>query len=101
MVGGIIIDNFAKLRNDESDMTFEMNNVCTICGMNRDDIEKIYDKLGKTYQDHINDDHDPFNYIFYLFYINKKDSTEYTGMESYIWNMAYVQKDITWFPENM
>jgi len=101
MVGGIIIDNFAKLRNEESDMNYELTNVCTICGLNRDEIEKIYDKFGKTYNDHINNDHDPFNYIFYLFYIKKKDHTEFTGMESFVYNMAFVEKDITWFPENM
>lgn len=98
MVAGIIIDNFAKLRNEEMEMINDMKNVCTICGLKREDIEKIYDKYGKTYDNHIKKDHNIFYYIYYIIYLHKKDNTEFTGMESYIYEMVFKQKDITWFP---
>jgi len=100
MVGGIIVDNFAKLRDLESDMVYDINNVCSICGNKRVDIEKIYDKYGKTYIDHIKNDHAPINYVFYIYYLSKKDNTEFTGMESFVYNLVFNEKDITWFPEN-
>jgi len=100
LVSGTIIDNFAALRAKEERFNFDKDNICCICGQKRDEIEKIYDKYGKTYKDHIDEDHDPFNYIFYIFYLLKKDKNEYTGMESFIYNMVFKVKDITWFPEN-
>jgi hypothetical protein len=98
MLAGIIIDNFTKLRKGEMEMLSDMKNVCTTCGMKRDDIEKIYDKYSKTYDDHIRNDHGIFNYIYYIIFLHKKDKTEFTGMESYVYDLAFKQKDITWFP---
>ena len=59
---------------------------------------KIYDKRGKTYYDHIGKDHKIFNFFFYIIYLYKKDVTEFTGIESYVYELAFNQKDITWFP---
>lgn len=100
IVSGIIIDNFAKLRNDEIEMIYDMNNICTICSLERDKIEKIYEKFGKSYSSHIKEDHNMFNYVYYIINIYNKDTTEFTGMESYIYEMVFRQKDITWIPLN-
>lgn len=98
MISGIIIDNFAVLRIKEVEMIQDMKNICTICSLKREEIMKIYDKRGKTYYDHIGKDHKIFNYIFYIIYLYKKDVTEFTGIESYVYELAFNQKDITWFP---
>ena len=39
------------------------------------------------------------SYAKYFYYIQKKDSTEYTGVESDI-SEKIVQEDISWFPRN-
>ena len=98
IISGIIIDNFAVLRIKEMEMISDMKNICTICSLKREEIMKIYDKHGKTYSDHIGTDHKIFNYIFYIIYLYKKDTTEFTGIESYVYELAFNQKDITWFP---
>ena len=98
MISGIIIDNFAALRKKETEMYYDMNNVCTICSLKRDKIEKIYKNYKRDYNTHENIDHFVFNYIFYIIYLYKKEKTELNGMESYIYESAFVQKDITWFP---
>ena len=100
MVSGIIIDNFAVLREQEMEMIFDMKNICTICSLKREAIIKIYNKYGKNYNDHIKSDHKIFNYIFYIIYLYKKDNTEFTGMESYVNDLVFIQKDITWFPNH-
>jgi hypothetical protein len=100
MVSGIIIDNFAVLRDQETEMISDMKNICTICSLKREEIVKIYNKYGKNYNDHIKYDHKIFNYIFYIIYLYKKDNTEFTGMESYVNDLVFVQKDITWFPNH-
>ena len=98
MISGIIIDNFAVLREEEVEMISDMKNICTICSLKREAIVKIYNKYGMEYTDHIIRDHHIFNYIFYIIYLFKKDKTEFTGIESYVYELAFNQKDITWFP---
>ena len=98
MISGIIIDNFAVLRKSETEMIYDMNNICTICALKKDKITKIYKNYGKDYNTHQNIDHFVFNYIFYIIYLYKKEKTELNGMESYIYDSAFIQKDITWFP---
>lgn len=100
MIAGIIIDNFAKLRDEDMERKNDMKNICTICGRKRDEVEKIYENYSLTYNDHIKYDHNIFNYIYYIIFLHYKDKTEFTGMESYIYNMVYNQKDITWFPHD-
>ena len=98
MISGIIIDNFAALKKRETEMIYDMNNICTICSLKKDKIIKIYKNYGKDYYTHQNVDHFVFNYIFYIIYLHKKEKTELNGMESYIYESAFIQKDITWFP---
>ena len=98
MISGIIIDNFAALRKSETEMIYDMNNICTICSLKKDKIIKVYKNYGKDYYTHQNVDHFVFNYIFYIIYLYKKEKTELNGMESYIYESAFIQKDITWFP---
>ena len=98
MISGIIIDNFAALRKRETEMIYDMNNICTICSLKKDKIIKVYKNYGKDYYIHQNVDHFVFNYIFYIIYLYKKEKTELNGMESFIYESAFVQKDITWFP---
>ena len=98
MISGIIIDNFAALRKSETEMIYDMNNICTICSLKKDKIIKIYKNYGEDYSTHQNIHHFVFNYIFYIIYLYKKEKTELNGMESYIYESAFIQKDITWFP---
>lgn len=46
---------------------------------------------------HINRDHNVWNYIYFLYSIKKKDSTEFNGMETYVSNMIE-NDDVNWFP---
>ena len=98
MISGIIIDNFSALRKSETKMYYDMNNICTICSLKKDKINKVYKNYGKDYTIHKDIDHFIFNYIFYIIYLYKKEKTELNGMESYIYESVFIQKDITWFP---
>ena len=98
MISGIIIDNFAALRKSETEMIYDMYNICTICSLKKEKIKEIYKNYGKDDFIQQKKDHNIFNYIFYIIYLYKKEKTELNGMESYIYESAFVQKDITWFP---
>ena len=46
--------------------------------------KKKFEKSGKGYTTHIENDHKIWNYIYYIYYLMEKDPTEYTGIESEI-----------------
>lgn len=48
---------------------------------------------------HIEKEHNLWQYVFFIIYLNSKDTTEYTGIESYVAEKL-VQDDIAWFPFN-
>jgi hypothetical protein len=52
IVLGIIIDTFTKLREDEMEKFFDMENKCFICGRLRYEFDKLLD-LRSRYPSHI------------------------------------------------
>lgn len=93
IVFGIIIDTFAQLRDEKRFIENDQNNKCYICNMER----YIFDQDGNGFKDHSDNDHNMWNYIFYIVHLQTKDPTEYTGVESYVWD-KFDQDDITWLP---
>ena len=84
IVAGVIIDKFSDLRIDQKITMYDMNNICFICNENRDVIEKITgQKMG--FEMHLLLDHNFWNYLFFIAYIQNKKQTEHTGTESYVW----------------
>ena len=96
MVSGLIVDTFESLRGNREEKEDDMKSTCFICGMDKEKIEKYYP--GKEgFEKHLQD-HSVINYFFYTFYLEDKDSSEYSGLESYIKN-EIDQESISWFPQ--
>ena len=95
MVSGLIVDTFESLRGNREDKEDDMKSKCFICGLDKEKIEKYYP--GKEgFEKHLQD-HSIINYFFYTFYLEDKDSSEYSGLESYIKNQID-KESISWFP---
>lgn len=93
IIFGIIIDTFAALRDKMTKVLINMNTVCFICSL-----DKItYDKTPEGYEHHVTVDHNPWNYLFYIYYVMKENPTEFTGIDSYVYDMLR-KEDIFWFP---
>ena len=56
-----------------------------------------YDKTPEGYEHHVTVDHNIWNYLFYIYYIKKENPTEFTGVDSYVYEMLR-KEDIFWFP---
>jgi len=101
IVAGIIIDNFGTLREEEKEFRFDIQNICFVCGHDRETLEKANDAQGGVggtgFINHIRKDHYLWNYLFYIAYIQDKEKTEYTGLESYIAEQIE-NEEISWFP---
>ena len=96
VIKGIIIDTFARLRADQEFCKRDMENKCFICGLSRDYIEKRY---SKGFAHHIQIEHNEWNYILFLAYLKSKESTEYTGLESYVKDQV-ARRELMWIPNN-
>lgn len=70
-----------------------MKNICTVCSLNR----QLFDKNSKGFEYHIESEHNPWSYLFFLYGLRKKDETEYTGIESYV-NDMQMDNNINWVP---
>jgi hypothetical protein len=78
---GSIISKFFQLRELNESIDHNIKNVCFIC-----DIEKqIFDRHSKKpFEKHIEEDHNPLSFIYYLNYLRSKDPTDYNGVESFV-----------------
>ena len=96
MVSGLIVDTFESLRGSREDKEDDMKSKCFICGLDKEKIEKYYP--GKEgFEKHLQD-HSIANYFFYMFYLEDKESSEYSGLESYIKDKID-NESIEWFPK--
>lgn len=95
IVSTIIMDTFTTLREQDESDSADRENKCFICSEHRDIIERLTDK---NLRKHMAYEHNVWNYIYFLAYIDKKEQTEYTGIESYV-KHCYDHSDISWFPQ--
>jgi hypothetical protein len=95
MVSGIIVDTFSSLRRSQEELDKDFLNICFICGLERETIEKYY--LGKDGFNTHQEDHNVNNYFFFIFYLKEKHPSEFTGIESYVKELLD-KESISWFP---
>ena len=94
VVQGIIVDAFAELREKSDIQSVDMKNVCYICGLERQTLDRDTEEGFET---HVEEDHEVWNYVFFLIHLEAKDQSDMNGIESYIKEM-YDQQETSWFP---
>merc|ERR1712088_610157 len=93
IIQGFIIDAFGALRDQLDSVQDELENNCFICGIGKD----YLDAIPHGFDIHVEKEHNLANYLFFLMYLIGKDETEYTGQETYVWDM-YQQRCWDFFP---
>lgn len=78
---GIIIDTFAQLREQKNTMESDKNNRCFICDFERFTFDK---ESEGGFVRHISKDHNLWYYVYYIVHLQSKETTDYTGIESYV-----------------
>jgi len=99
IIFGIILDTFSALREDTAEKLSIMKNSCFICGLDKVDFDDAAQKRNeqKGFVKHTKEEHNMWDYLFFLVYLDNKDSTEYTGAETYV-NECVQNEDIAWIP---
>uniref|UniRef100_H2MBM2 Inositol 1,4,5-trisphosphate receptor n=1 Tax=Oryzias latipes TaxID=8090 RepID=H2MBM2_ORYLA len=93
LIFGVIIDTFADLRSEKQKKEEILKTTCFICGLERDK----FDNKTVTFEEHIKVEHNMWHYLFFIVLVKVKDSTEYTGPESYVAEMIR-EHNLDWFP---
>ncbi|XP_053725240.1 inositol 1,4,5-trisphosphate receptor type 1 isoform X1 [Synchiropus splendidus] len=93
LIFGVIIDTFADLRSEKQKKEEILKTTCFICGLERDK----FDNKTVTFEEHIKVEHNMWHYLFFIVLVKVKDSTEYTGPESYVAEMIR-DHNLDWFP---
>jgi len=94
VISGIIVNTFAQLRDDKAVNDHDMQNKCYICNLDRPD-----DDSSGEFERHIQFDHNLWNYVYYMVYLDTKDSSDYDGVESFIaQSIDDPDGDISWVP---
>lgn len=93
LVFGIIIETFRELRIEEHRSHFDKMNICFICGVSKDDLEK--DK--KNFVEHCEKDHNVWNYVNYMVRLKFSNPHDLNAINSYTLELIN-KKNITWFP---
>jgi hypothetical protein len=83
MLAGIIIDNFSALREHQQMINEDKNNICFICDLHKNELNKLYGNE-EGYQEHIKIDHYYWNFMFYLMNLIEKSPNELSGIDAYI-----------------
>jgi len=96
IISGIIIDKFCDMREEQIEQEKDIKNVCFICHNNRDMIDKASGEQ-EGFDNHIKFDHNHWNYLWFIAYLNQKNQNDFGGTESYVWDKIEDQ-DISWFP---
>ena len=73
-----------ELRDQKKSRDFDTKNKCFICNIDR----YVFDRYAEGFEHHIEQDHNLWNYLFYILYLKSKDPTEFTGVESYVFEQV-------------
>jgi hypothetical protein len=103
IVFGIIIDTFASLRESQGEQKEQMTQKCAVCSITKDEIEVLFAKKNKRdgFEMHIKEEHNMWNYVFYIMYVSSVDVTDLSGVESYVFDQLGTTPDLGWIPLRM
>ncbi|KAM7433039.1 Inositol 1 [Porites harrisoni] len=93
LIFGVIIDTFADLRSEKQNKEEVLKNTCFICGLDR----SAFDNKAVSFDEHINSEHNMWHYLYFIVLLKVKDTTEFTGPESYV-SLMVKDHDLEWFP---
>ncbi|CAH8503543.1 unnamed protein product [Dicrocoelium dendriticum] len=93
IIQGLIIDAFGDLRDQLEQVKEDLESKCFICGIGKE----YFDKMPHGFEQHVEKEHNFANYMYFLMHIINKPDTEYTGQETYVWEL-YQQRCWDFFP---
>jgi hypothetical protein len=76
-----------------ANLDLDTKNNCFVCGNTR--LE--FSKSAINFDEHVEIDHDPWKYIYYIYYLFKRGESELSGVEYFAWT-EFTKKKTHWVP---
>ena len=80
IVFGLVIDTFSEMRAETERRMEDMETKCTMCDLPAGK----FDQIGMGFKAHIAWEHNVWDYFMLFAFLQRKNSLEFTGIESYI-----------------
>ena len=93
MIYGIITDAFSELRNKVEKINRDKQEVCFICGIDKETCEK----KGEKFEEHLTNVHNLWIYVEYMIGLRFVDIQDTNAINSYVIE-SLEQKELVWFP---
>jgi len=93
IVFGIIVDTFSSMRDEAHVRAQDATDNCFVCGLTRQD----FGKAGKNFDKHLTKQHDPWKYVYYLYYLKEKTEDELSGLEQAVL-YSFSRLNTDWLP---
>lgn len=90
---GIILDTFTQLRTESENRSYDLSEVCFVCGLGRSEFTRV----GKNFDCHIENEHNPWKYVFYIYYLEEKGYDELSGLQTSCYD-NYLKLKTQWQP---
>ncbi|EGD72955.1 hypothetical protein PTSG_04686 [Salpingoeca rosetta] len=89
LILGIIIDTFQDLRNDKWSIDDAMKSKCFICGRTSFQLSQQQGETARAsdWQEHVSEQHNMWDYLYFYIYLLHKDENEYTHHEHKVFYM--------------
>lgn len=71
----------------------DKRDICFVCGNERSE----FSKQSVNFEVHLKEHHDPWNYIYYVYYLKWKGEDELSGLEYFCWSQ-FIEKKTNWIP---
>jgi hypothetical protein len=99
IISGLMISTFGKLRRAMAGRMDTLNNEAFVCGITRAEFGDLNLPGNPKFDDLNAREQNPWNYVFFYYYLHKKPSINYTGVESYI-RECLDRNEWLWLPNN-
>ena len=97
-----IVEAFVQIRSQKVEAQRDLEERCFICSLDRFTFESRRSTGASGFQHHLEHEHNPLYYLYYMDYLLTKDETLYTGIETYIARSLFGKrgKRCDWIPIN-
>jgi len=94
----IIKDYFSRKREEEKKFEETYQKKCIVCGIEREKLEKIYSNHKNAFEIHVQHDHNIYDYICYLIYLQNKTNRNKI-IEENVWKL-HLDNNYFFVPRN-
>lgn len=96
IITGVMVDTFAELREEADKRSDIFANECFACGLTRSQYNDT-GMIEPTFEQHKDIDHCKYQFVYFFDYLQTRDPTSFTGVESYVFKLLQ-EDDLAWIP---